>query len=225
MESIGPTLERSGDLDKEVIVLGTARSGTSVTTHIINALGVHMDLTNAVPYESKEINAINEMMYNEIKKDTQGNILLWELPVPTRKAIEKAADKPEIQERMHNYFNGKSGVWGFKDPRLPLTINTYLPYLKNPYFVCIFRNPLESMKSWMRAFHMEEWFHKNKKEVLEAVNTYNYYLAKFINKNKDKYPFLLINYEHLLRDSSTEVRRIASFLELEPTEKAFKAVR
>lgn len=38
-------------------------------------------------------------------------------------------------------------IWGWKDPRTTITAELYLPYLKSPHFVCVYRKPIEVASS------------------------------------------------------------------------------
>lgn len=197
-------------MKKQPIVLGIARSGTSMTVEILEALGVEMDSDMPVYHESMEVVKINEAILAETagyKKHT-GRILMWdEIPVSQWGEL-RVSNK--IKKRMENYV--KEGV-GFKDPRLSLTIHYWLPYLKNPYFICIFRNPIDAVDSWIENFHLPIGL--NERFVLLNYMIYLESMTDFIFYNYESLPILTLSYEKCLKDPYGQVLRIANFLGLD----------
>lgn len=78
--------------------------------------------------------------------------------------------------KIKSLIERKKGLWGWKDPRTTLTIKLYLPYLKNPHFICCFREPIEVAKSLYRRQKMPI------KKGLKLAKIYNKRLLKFLRE-------------------------------------------
>jgi len=159
--------------NKTFVVLGMHRSATSLVAKGLKEAGIDMGkellwATKHNPeghYEDLEFLRLNDM----ILKEAGGS---WDNPPPEDKIIEAGKKfKKEIKQ-----LTKKEGLWGWKDPRTTLTIKCYLPYLKNPHFICCFREPLEVAKSLRRR---EGW---SIKRGLKLAKEYNKRLLKFLHE-------------------------------------------
>lgn len=158
---------------KAFIVLGMHRSATSLVAGALRNFGVDMGkelLGGSTSKISPHFEDMDFLRLNEQILHTAGGS--WRNP-PSEKRILALRKKfaPEIKKLVE----GKSGLWGWKDPRTTLTIKLYLPYLKNPHFICCFRNPLEVAKSLYRRQKMPI------KEGLKLAKIYNKRLLGFLN--------------------------------------------
>lgn len=139
---------------KAVIVLGMHRSATSMTARALHqSEEVYMgnNLLLGLPdnpkghYEQRPIILLND----RILSDAGGS---WHNP-PSREKILNQFSKyrEEIKRcvdevKIHARENGMKS-YGFKDPRLCLTIELFLPFLDNPQFVMCFRDDEEIARS------------------------------------------------------------------------------
>ncbi len=98
--------------EKTVIVLGIARSGTTVVAKILQSLGIYMGDKVSAVMEDIELFTCLE----------QNN-------------IEKA--KEIIQNRNLQYK-----IWGWKRPEAFLYYNLWKELFRNPHIIIIFRDPL-----------------------------------------------------------------------------------
>ena len=134
---------------KAFVILGMHRSATSLVAGGLNKFGVNMgsnfiksDRGNPMGYwENKKFRILN----GEILHRAGGS---WDNPPPRDKIL---ALKNEFAPRIKDLIKeSELPLWGWKDPRTILTIELYLPYLKNPHFICCFRDPMEVAKSLQR---------------------------------------------------------------------------
>lgn len=127
--------------NKQIIVLGPHRSGTSMIAGVLHHLGVFMgeDLViGNMPeqptgyYEDREFVALNERVLTMAGGG-------W-ANIPPQDAINSVADK--FTEEIADLVERRSAqkVWGWKDPRTCLTLPLYLRFLSNPYIVIVQRN-------------------------------------------------------------------------------------
>lgn len=161
---------------KTFVILGMHRSATSLIAGALNNFGVNMgekllggrgDPKKRIPhFEDLEFLRLNE----EILFQAGGS---WDNPPPERKIL---ALKEKFAPKIKSLIERKKGLWGWKDPRTTLTIKLYLPYLKNPHFICCFREPIEVAKSLYRRQKMPI------KKGLKLAKIYNKRLLKFLRE-------------------------------------------
>ena len=114
-------------LPKIYIVLGAPHSATSLIAKGLHDNGIDMNPLNE-NFEDLEFERVNQKILRK-KKYKQG--------------LEKL-----IKER------DKKHLWGWKEPKTSLTLDKYLPYLKNDvYLFCCFRKPSILLKNWKETKH------------------------------------------------------------------------
>lgn len=196
---------------KTVVILGMHRSGTSLIAGILYYLGVDMGKqlvgrtwTNPLGhFENIDFLNLNEKILKEAGRN-------WRVP-PSRDEILKLKDKfaKEIKEIVRK---NKNTVWGWKDPRTVLTIDLYIPFLENPYFIVCQRNIMNIAKSLYK---------RNKISIEEGLNLTNIYISRideFFRDNKGYSKRRLdLSYEEIINDPLRNIRRIIEFLGLNPS--------
>ena len=176
---------------KTVVVLGMHRSGTSMTAGILTILGINMGDKLIGPswsnplghFEDKEFVELNDKILDEAGGS-------WYDP-PPRKEILKL--KSEFSQRIKSLLLQRElMLWGWKDPRTSLTIELYLPYLKNPYFVVCYREPKEIAQSlWRRD--------KTKiKDNLELIKIYYQRVNQFLKKYSNL-PRIIVSFNEIMQ--------------------------
>jgi len=189
------------------------RSGTSIVAGILAKLGVDMgrDLLGANysnptgHFENKKFIQLN----NKILKSAGGG---WDFP-PSEEKILVQRRKFENEIKKIIVEEGKLLIWGWKDPRTSLTIELYLPFLKNPYFLVCHRDNLEIANSLNKRDGLEI------KQGLELTKIYNQRINEFF----EKYPKLRkmdLFYEEVINNSKKWIKKIFDFLEIEPTKES-----
>lgn len=184
---------------KTIIILGQARTGTSMLTGLLEILGVHIDkVHNPSPqnpkgaFENETMISITRNLMNNFKINEQ--IKLFK-----------------------NYCLSKPDLWGFKSAVTHFGIQHLLPHIKNPHFVVIFRNPLKAAESW--KIHMKDVYgtEVTLQHALEkTMESYNM-LIKALN---NKIPRFMTTYEILKSDKNTEeAKKLAKFIEIPYTSK------
>ena len=194
-------------MSKCVIVLGMHRSGTSLVAGILAQLGIDMgkrllgaNAFNPTGYwENVEVVDIN----TKILQAAGGN---WK-NVPSEKNILKC-NKLFSQQIKQFISSQKAEFWGFKDPRLCLTVSLWSKYLKNAFYVVVFRNPVQVAQSLNKRDGIDI------KEGLRLTAIYNDRLTKFIQSTDN--PCLFLSFERIY---PATVREIINFLKLRPSPK------
>lgn len=163
--------------------------------------------------------------------------------------IEKAVKKYE--ERLVKLIRKKEReLWGWKDAVLIYTIPYFEQHLTNPYYIFLKRPPASVANSQIQAGRYGRWWKEIKLEysyqplhrwIPLALRTFGVilrhgfiyhnleYLSKVVENahqriekfTKDR-KCITIELDDLIKKSEAEIKRIADFLELTPTEEQLK---
>lgn len=196
---------------KTIIVLGMHRSGTSMIAGILKILGINMgekllgaDWSNPLGhFEDIEFISLND----EILKKAEGS---WDNPPFGEKIL---AQKEKFSDRIKALIEKKkkSEIWGWKDPRTALTIELYLPYLENFYFIVCYRD-------WKSiAYSLQR---RNKMEIEKGIKLSKIYYQR-IDRFFHTHPNLKklqLNYEEVIKKPKDALKNIIDFLNLTPNE-------
>lgn len=199
---------------KTVIVLGMHRSGTSMTAGILKELGVSMgdrlypasEWNPKGHYEDLDFLQLN----NRILKAAGGHYLR----PPARADVRERG--LAFQEQIGSTIRAKQApLWGWKEPRTCLTIELYLPYLNNPYFIVCHRDARAVAASLKRRDGLTIGY------GLRLAREYTARIEAFFRENPGLRR-LDLDYQEALDDPEAFVRRIADFLGLAVDEARFR---
>jgi hypothetical protein len=203
-------------MSKTFVVLGNARSGTTLATGMLRALGVAMDADYGPPdenapkgfCESLDAHLINNKIFHLAAREAIITGVDSHWSPPTREDI--LAQRPLVEADIINFiakFASKNELWGFKNPKTSLTIELFLPHLPNPHFIVTQRNPLTN------AIACHELFHLPFDYTFQVVNYYNYQIANFYARYK--YPTLFLNFEEIRNNPHQIAIKLAEFAQVE----------
>lgn len=183
-----------------VVVLGMHRSGTSLTTGLLSALGVSLseDLmpptdANAMGYfESVSVREIQDELLAALGSSWNSSTTLK--PFPARWWTSQAVLplKKRLTDLVRAELERATGIWGFKDPRtarlLPLWNEIFAELHLEPRYVIVGRNPVDVARSlevrdglhpvysellWLE--HMTEAIANTRKNVVAFVEYGNWF--------------------------------------------------
>lgn len=206
-----------------VVVLGLARSGTSVVTGILKILGVEMGPSiedKANPRGSYE-DIDFAKLHKEIFDATGSGRGYWNPPPREAILALRAQFDAAVRELLGSKGSAKS-LWGWKHPRTLLTYELFLPYLVNPHFVLVFRNPLATALSSVE--HTRRY--RDPVDLSQALRLAHLYQAEMLRflENHPEVSKLLVAYEDVLADPAKEAAKMAGFLGLALSEEKARAV-
>jgi hypothetical protein len=209
---------------KTIIVLGTARSGTSMTGGLLDILGVDLGAV-AYPEESTPTGAFEDedigRLHKDILKSAAQGKTYFDPPMPEQVLAQRDRFAERIQKLLLEKSSGKS-LWGWKHPPTILTVELYLPYLVNPHFIVVFRNPLSIARSTVE--HTSRF--KDKLDICRALKLVNFYYGELFNfiERHPELPKLFISFEEIIGDPVREGARLAEFLGIELTEEKISKI-
>lgn len=197
-------------MNKQVVVLGMHRSGTSTVAMILKELGINMGdrllgTNSGNPFghgEDEDFLDLNEMLI----KDAKGS---WDFP-PKQDKLKSSFEshKDQIKE----LIDGKNvrTLWGWKEPRTTLLASYYHDMLENVYYIYVDRDALEVAKSLKKRGRMP--IKKGLKLTQWYKNEYNLFLNKY-NPSKVMY----VNFRELHAQKQDIISNFIEFLEIDPT--------
>ncbi|MDD9969589.1 MAG: glycosyltransferase [Myxococcales bacterium] len=210
-----------------VLVCGMHRSGTSMTTRVLNLLGVALGdqlagvHTAADPSNEKGHweDLQGQALHARIQKNAIGVRTDWEWladSVVTPRKISKTSFE-ELRQLSHKM--SAHGRWGIKDPRLSLLLPTWWLAAPEACVVLCVRDPLAVAQS-LRARDC-----LSLADGLRAWRFYNTHALHCARKQPER--LLVVHYETLMSQLAPEVNRLARFLgyAAEPTQEQLASIR
>lgn len=198
-----------------IIVLGTHRTGTSLTSGILHHLGVNMGDNMKGPHPSNPSGHFEDMDFLLLNDEVVGN---WKDPYtgdPTAEQMERY--KAHIRSRI-----GK-GFWGIKDPRLCITVKHFFHYMVESLgvktkIIYPHRLLMASSKSLKRVHPM------TLDEAVDIQITYLEELDKWrYGDNAKIKEGLDIWFDTIIRNPVEVIYKVVEYIEIEPTEKQIQA--
>jgi len=197
---------------RAVLLLGMHRSGTSAVARGLGALSVYLgnDFLDAQPenptgyWEDKRIVALNERLLGALKLRWDDTALI------DRRAFERRRVRA-LERDAVRYLNRtftSSPLWGFKDPRTIRVLPFWQEILREcavaDCYVVAIRNPRSVAASL---------FARQAMDADAAYRLWLVHMVPFFNDVIDK-PFVVVDYDLLMRDPRTQLARIGRRLEI-----------
>jgi hypothetical protein len=165
-----------------LLVIGQARAGTSMVGSILNQMGIPIGRKIGAVHEDNELGPYLDPLKKG--KVTEGFL------------------------KVINSRNNEHIKWGWKRPDLYTILSTIIPYLRNPRFVCIFRDPTAIVSRNLISLDGE-------KDETKVVELYSNTLAeqKLILDSvvSEKQPTLLLSYEKALTRPINFIKSLSNF--------------
>jgi len=227
-----------------VIVTGSHRSGTSVTTYILQSLGINLgnnllkgpEFSNPDGhFEDIDIMELhdkvlleNHMMWHNIMKcftiDRFNDIM---------KSLNRLNYWNLLYEHKIKKFSDVNTCFGYKDPRLSIMLDVVCTKLRqdgyNPVVVLCWRNCYDIALSLIKRDHF------TLPKAMNVAVSYQFMLGNTMVPflERDRIPFVNIDFEKLVRRPKQSVTKLSSFLKTElgihisplSIEKALRCVR
>ncbi|MBW1974201.1 MAG: sulfotransferase domain-containing protein [Deltaproteobacteria bacterium] len=192
-----------------ICILGMHRSGTSLTTRILNLLGVDLGPEKHLMKPCEDDNP-KGFWEHRLLVDLNDAILSrlggsWHEPpiFPSRWDISpQLADLRQLAQAILQKDFDSAELWGWKDPRTCLTLPFWqriLPPMK--YVICL-RNPVDVAKSLER---------RDKFPLEKGVRLWLTYVSSALEHTQDQ-PRLLVFYEDVMENWRRELKRLAQFI-------------
>jgi hypothetical protein len=195
-------------MSKSVLVLGVARSGTSMTAGMLSILGVEMHEKKGPPkvvsqnpkgaFENINFGTLTSKMHRALAEGK-----------PLRIVKQQYSDRLAEMIVIH-----KKALWGFKSAATHHVLSIMLPLLEKPHLVVVVRSLMHNAQSWQ--IHMKDVYGKKVtlQEALKNMSESQHILMR--NSLVADCPKLFTSYEGIKADPWGEAVRMAKFLEVDP---------
>jgi len=181
--------------NKQIIVLGRGRSGTSLVAGLLDKMGVDMG-------KSRPPSVNNPKGYFE---DVEIMNILDKYVKPIEEGFIK---NKEFEKEFKEYVKKKKGLWGWKQPNTLYILPSIVKYLDNPHFIVCYRDWKKQTESIKWAFHnglIDE------KEVVRTIIMYYDLVGEFFEKYD--YPVLNVEFENFFNKNKTkQIKKICEFV-------------
>lgn len=214
-----------------IVVLGSGRSGTSMTAGLFASgghyMGDHINKPNDTnpkgQFEDAEINQVNEAILERVvnsrPKGWLGNMLFPGRPGHSqrwlsllKKPIQSAIISQETMARIQR-FAGKE-PFCYKDPRFSYTLPVWRPYLQNTRYIVVFRHPAATVNSILRqkqkVAHLKG-FTLSKKYLFRVWCSMYHHILEVILPGMDEHDYLVIHFDQLFQtETLLKIERLAA---------------
>jgi hypothetical protein len=196
---------------KTVIVLGPPKSGTSMTTGILDIMGVHMgeEVIAGKQFDPKGYFEDKEFWDITSKIINKRNATWYEPKIIPVEGDDAEVLSRQIKTLMDGRVNKK--LWGWKDPTTIFALEWYFPHLVNPHIIICSRN----MHDIANSYKVRDGF--TQKKGFEIAVKYYACIIEFLSKHSN-IPHLFISYEDFMRSPGESSKQLANFLDIELTE-------
>jgi hypothetical protein len=179
-----------------LILAGMHRSGTSLTASMLMESGVDMGerLMGAGPgnpkghFENIDFVSFHEELLLFHGLDSRG----FDAPVSV-----EVPDSFHVRASELVTVNGKSGAWGWKDPRVCMFLEFWSAFLPSAKFICVFRSPWQVMSSMIRR-RTDANMIENPALILNCWKRYNQALLRLCEKFPDR--TILLDVDTVIHD-------------------------
>jgi hypothetical protein len=203
------TARNTSGMSQVVCVTGMHRSGTSVTSKLLNVLGVYLGAEEDLLgprgennpkgfFENRAFVRLNA----ELLQSTGG---IWKEPPSLPAGWEADPRLDPVRERARAMLESTFGdvpLWGWKDPRSALTLPFWQSLLPGMTYVVCVRNPLDVAASLER---------RNQLPRDQGYYVWLRYLAAAIVHTSGR-PRMFLSFEDYFEDWEAQVVRLAEFI-------------
>lgn len=193
---------------KTILVLGTARAGTSLACGVVDCLGVQMLSAEPKPHQ--------------LRHNPKG---MYELPnlMGLGLKLNNAAESHDMNQAILDFqedmqhavlqFVPDEGHWGIKSPTIHDGVEILLHYMPNCHVICVFRNLVEHAKSFQMFRLKNDGVKTPLTELMREIAQHNLTITqraeRFVQQG---IPVTFTTYKGLKSDPWEEAQRIAEFL-------------
>lgn len=221
---------------RNVIILGSGRSGTSMVAGTLAKCGYFMG-RNLLPanesnpkgfFEDVEVNGINEEILSHVvpkRPPIFGKWFFRHRPLPWQRWLSQVpvgksmVSSPSISERIRKLTEKEP--FTFKDPRFSYTLPVWRPFLRNTVFLCVFRHPAITAQSIVKECRADERLHSISIDFRKALKVWSLMYQHILQIHRDEGKWLFLHYDQVL--TNLGLQRIETFLQA-PVDRSFPEI-
>ncbi|UCG17197.1 MAG: sulfotransferase [Phycisphaerales bacterium] len=210
---------------RNVIILGSGRSGTSMVAGVLANCGYYMG-ENLHPgrdsnpkgfFESPLINWINEELLAQVVPRRPPILGRWwfrDRPLPRQRWLARVpvgtlipCPHP-IATRIQAQVDRTP--FCFKDPRFSYTLPAWRPYLADTVFVCVFRHPMATAASIVKECQAMPYLRNLRMNTESAVEVWALMYEHILRRHRQEGQWLFLHFDQVLRGNGAD--RLEEFI-------------
>jgi len=206
-------------MPKRIIVLGTMRSGTSLTAKLIQLWGAYTgDENNLWKSDINDPRGYGYMEYiplQNLNDELLGNndrvpppIKLMEEKAKNQKYRKQALDLIKIMDE--GAVKNQAPAWVWKDARLPLTLPFWVKLWQDAIYVITVRHPAEITLSAAKA----QEFQEENPPFSAGLLYWQYCMLNVIDYTQKSSKKIFLAYDQLINNPYKECSRLCEFLDV-----------
>jgi hypothetical protein len=195
---------------KSVVVLGNARSGTSMASGLLSIVGVNM-------YQSHNPNRGNPKGSFE---DVNFIHVTSKMHQDMNRGLNRNQIKDKYLPRLDEIIGKRDGLWGFKSALTHYSLDIILPLLENPHIVVVLRNIYHNAQSYI--VHQKDIYGKNISLQHSLRNISDSSKVLIDSVNAANVPKTFVTYEDIKSQPQKELIKLGRFLKIPLTPKMKK---
>jgi hypothetical protein len=205
-------------MSKRIIVLGTMRSGTSLTAELIRRWGAYSGgEDNLWKWDIKDPRGHGYMEYIPLQ-DLNDELLDHNDMVPlSNELLEERAANPALREKALDLIQrmdqeaeeNKLDTWIWKDARLPLTLPFWVKFWDDPIYVITVRHPAEVALSSARTEKLDQ----DDLPFSAGFIYWQYCMLNILSFTEGSPRKIFIAYDQLTNDPPGQCTRLSHFLD------------
>lgn len=211
---------------RNVIILGSGRSGTSMVAGTLAKAGYYMGGKLHPPrptnpkgfFEDEEINIINEEILSKTvprRPPLLGRWFFRDRPLTRQRWLARVPVGAKLfsSRRIRAHIQGvtNNNPFCFKDPRFSYTIPAWRPFLKNTVFVCVFREPASTAMSILKECSSRKYLQSLNIDFAIAIEAWALMYSHILQIHRYEGKWLFLHYNQVLTEQGLD--RLESFTE------------
>lgn len=205
-------------MPKRIIVLGTMRSGTSLTAELIRLWGAYSGGENNLwKSDIKDPRGYGYMEYIPLQELNDELLDHNDRVPPPNELLEERASNPLFREKALKLVQrmdketekNNLDAWIWKDARLPLTLPFWIKFWDDPIYVITIRHPAEVALSSAKTEELDQ----NNLPFSAGFIYWQYCMLNILSFTQESDRKFFVAYEQLTDDPAGQCTRLGRFLD------------
>jgi len=205
-------------MPRRIIVLGTMRSGTSLTAELIRRWGAYSGAENNLwKSDINDLRGYGYMEYIPLQELNDELLDHNDRVPPPQKLLEERASDPVFREKALRLIRlmdeetqkNNQDIWIWKDARLPLTLPFWVKLWDDPIYVITIRHPVEVALSSAKTEELDP-----KDLPFSAGFIYwQYCMLNILSFTQESHHKIFVAYDQLINNPAYQCTRLGHFLD------------
>jgi hypothetical protein len=205
-------------MPKRIIVLGTMRSGTSLTAELIKRWGAFSGgESNLWKSDANDPRGYGYMEYIPLQELNDELLDHNDRVIPARELLEERALDPAFRDKALTLLQhmdeeterNKLDIWIWKDARLPQTLPFWVKFWGDPIYVITIRHPAEVVLSSAKTEEIDP----ENMPFSAGLIYWQYCMLNILSFTQESRHKIFVAYDQLTNDVRSQCTRLSQFLD------------